>query len=56
MEMLKKTNSVNKQEKHLAGNYSIEDKKNVINFHKSGRKTPKPHEYDSIMRQYGKKV
>ena len=52
MEMLKKTNSVNKQEKHLAGNYSIEDKKNVINFHKSGRKTPKPYELESIQRQY----
>ena len=38
--MAHKTNSVNKQEKHLAGNYSIEDKKNVINFHKSGRKKP----------------
>ena len=50
--MLKKTNSVNKQETHRAGNYSIEDKKNVINFHKSGRKTPKPYELESLKRQY----
>ena len=54
--MLKKTNSVNQKNKHLAGNYSIEDKKNVINFHKSGRKTPKSYELDSLRRQYGKKV
>ena len=35
---------------------SSEDKKNVINFHKSGRKKPKSYEHDSLMRQYGKKV
>ena len=52
MEMLKKTNSVNQKNKHIAGNYSIEDKKNVINFHKSGRKTPKPYELESLQRQY----
>ena len=52
MEMLKKTNSVNKQEKHLAGNYSIEDKKNVINFNKSGRKKPKQYELESLQSQY----
>ena len=46
-----KTNSVNKQEKHLAGNYSIEDKKNVINFYKSGRSRPKQYELESLLRQ-----
>ena len=50
--MAHKTNSVNKQEKHLACNYSIEDKKNVINFHKSGRKKPKQYELESLQRQY----
>ena len=52
MEMLRKTNSVNQKNKHLAGNYSIEDKKNVINFHKSGRKKPKQYELESLQRQY----
>ena len=32
--------------------YSIEDKKNVINFHKSGSKTPKQYELESLQRQY----
>ena len=49
MEMLKKTNSVNVQ---VAGHYSTEDKKNVINFHKSGRKKPKQYELESLQRQY----
>ena len=40
----------------LVANYTIEDKKNVINFHKSGRKTPKSYELDSLRRQYGHKV
>jgi len=40
---------------HIA-NYTIEDKKNVINFHKSGRKTPYPYELESLRRQYGHKV
>ena len=56
MGKLKKTNSVNQHNPHIAGDYSIEDKKNVINFHKSGRKKPKSYEHDSLMRQYGKKV
>tara|TARA_A100001388_G_C28369408_1_gene311672 strand:+ start:88 stop:270 length:183 start_codon:yes stop_codon:yes gene_type:complete len=56
MAKLKKPNSVNQHNPHLAGDYSIEDKKNVINFQQSGRKTPKPHELDSLHRQYGKKV
>ena len=47
-----KPNSVNQQIAH----YSVEDKKNVINFQKSGRKKPKSYEHDSLMRQYGKKV
>ena len=41
-------------------NYSIEDKKNVINYHKKMKADPKykmkDFEKDSIMRQYGKKV
>ena len=41
-------------------NYSIEDKKNVINYHKKMEADPtykmKDYEHDSIMRQYGKKV
>ena len=37
---------------NVAGEYTIEDKKNVINFHKSGRKTPKPYELESLRRQY----
>ena len=41
-------------------NYSIEDKKNVINYHKKMKADPKykmkDYEYESIMRQYGKKV
>ena len=41
-------------------NYSIEDKKNVINYHKKMKADPtykmKDYEKDSIMRQYGKNV
>ena len=41
-------------------NYTIEDKKNVINYHKKMKADPtykmKDYEKDSIMRQYGKKV
>ena len=41
-------------------NYSIEDKKNVINYHKKMKADPtykmKDYEHDSIMRQYGKRV
>ena len=44
-----------KKKQELA-EYTIEDKKNVINFHKSGRKTPKQYELESLQRQYGKKV
>ena len=44
---------------HIA-NYTIEDKKNVINYHKKKDADPsyqmKPYEHDSIMRQYGRKV
>jgi hypothetical protein len=40
--------------------YTIEDKKNVINYHKKKDADPnykmKQYEHDSIMRQYGKKV
>ena len=43
-----KINSVNQQIAH----YSVEDKKNVINFHKSGRKKPKQYELESLQRQY----
>ncbi len=52
MEMLKKVNSVNQKNVHLAGDYTIEDKKNVQNFHKSGRKKPKQYELESLHRQY----
>ena len=41
-------------------NYSIEDKKNVINYHKKMKADPKykmkEYEKESIMRQYGKQV
>ncbi len=41
-------------------NYSIEDKRNVINYHKKKSADPtykmKGYEKDSIMRQYGKSV
>ena len=41
-------------------NYSIEDKKNGINYHKKMKADPtykmKDYEHKSIMRQYGKKV
>ena len=37
---------------NVAGEYTIEYKKNVINFHKSGRKSPKPYELESLRRQY----
>ena len=52
MEMLGKTNSVNQKNVHLAGKYTIEDKINVQNYHKSGRKKPKPYELESLQRQY----
>ena len=52
MGKLKKTNSVNQHNPHIAGNYSIEDKKNVINFNRSGRKKPKQYELESLQRQY----
>ena len=45
---------------NLQANYTIEDKKNVINYHKKKNADPsyqmKQYEHDSIMRQYGKKV
>ena len=45
---------------NLQANYTIEDKKNVINYHKKMKADPtykmKGFEKDSIMRQYGKKV
>ena len=47
----KKTNSVNQHNPHIAGEYTIEDKKNVINFHKSGRTKPKQYELESLLRQ-----
>ena len=47
-----KTNSVNQHNPHIVGQYTIEDKKNVINFHKSGRKKPKQYELESLQRQY----
>ena len=40
----------------LVSNYTIEDKKNVIEFHKSGSKKPKSYQLESIKRQYGHKV
>ena len=52
MEMLRKINSVNQKNVHLAGEYTVEDKKNVQNFHKSGRKKPKQYELESLHRQY----
>ena len=51
------TNSINqRQENKKVANYTIEDKKNVINFQKSGRTKPLPYEKESILRQYGKQV
>ena len=47
----KKTNSVNASNPHIAGEYTIEDKKNVINFYKSGRSRPKQYELESLLRQ-----
>ena len=41
---------------HKVANYTIEDKKNVINFHKSGRSKPHPYELESLRRQYGHQV
>ena len=45
---------------NLLTNYTIEDKKNVINYYKKLQKDPKykmkDYEFDSIQRQYGKKV
>ena len=58
----KKINAFNtgKLEGVNVANYSIEDKKNVINYHKKLDADPtykmKDYEKDSIMRQYGKKV
>ena len=58
----KKINAFNdgKLEGVNVANYSIEDKKNVINYHKKMEADPtykmKGFEKDSIMRQYGKKV
>ena len=58
----KKINAFNdgKLECVNVANYSIEDKKNVINYHKKMKADPKykmkDYEYESIMRQYGKKV
>jgi len=40
----------------LQANYTIEDKKNVINFHRSGREKPYPYELESLRRQYGHRV
>mgnify|MGYP001395568132 CR=1 FL=1 len=48
----KKTNSVNAHNPHIAGAYTVEDKINVQNFHKSGRKKPKQYELESLHRQY----
>ena len=51
------TNSIHqRQTNKKVANYTIEDKKNVVNFQKSGRKNPLPYEKDSILRQYGKTV
>ena len=47
---------VSKSRADRVANYTVEDKKNVINFQKSGRKTPKPYELESLRRQYGQKV
>ena len=47
-------------QQRLQANYTIEDKKNVINYYKKLKENPgyqmKGYEHDSIMRQYGKKV
>ncbi len=57
MEDGEETNSIHqRQVNKKVANYTIEDKKNVINFQKSGRKTPLPYEKESILRQYGKQV
>ena len=50
--MAHKPNSVNAHNPHIAGAYTVEDKKNVQNFHKSGRKKPKQYELESLQRQY----
>jgi len=58
----KKVNAFNdgKLEGVNVANYSIEDKRNVINYHKKMKADPsykmKGYEKDSIMRQYGKQV
>ena len=58
----KKVNAFNdgKLEGVNVANYSIEDKRNVINYHKKLKANPKykmkGYEKDSIMRQYGKQV
>ena len=58
----KKINAFNdgKLEGVNVANYSIEDKKNVINYYKKLKSDPsykmKEYEHQSIMRQYGKKV
>ena len=47
-------------QQRLQANYTIEDKKNVINYYKKLDKNPKykmkDYEFESIQRQYGKKV
>ena len=47
-------------QQRLQANYTIEDKKNVINYYKKLKNNPeykmKGYERDSIMRQYGKEV
>ena len=39
------------RDKRIAGDYTVEDKKNVINFYKSGRTKPKQYELESLLRQ-----
>ena len=45
---------------NLQANYTIEDKKNVINYHKKMKLDStykmKKYEFESIQRQYGKTV
>tara|TARA_Y100000004_G_scaffold71329_1_gene80248 strand:- start:1314 stop:3242 length:1929 start_codon:yes stop_codon:yes gene_type:complete len=40
-----------KKDQRIAGDYTIEDKKNVINYYKSGRDKPKQYELESLLRQ-----
>ena len=57
---MRKQDRPKRDDSALQANYTIEDKKNVINYHKKKDSDPsyqmKQYEHDSIMRQYGRKV